>query len=192
MHAPAQRRRDGEALHDNGVQRLAAEIQEAVGEAQVLGVVGLAEHGDGKLLGFRQHLDLGGVELDLTRRQLGVGRALGALAHLAVDADDPLGAHGLGGLEGGAVGIGHDLRQAVMVAKIDEQHAAVVAHAVDPARKARRLADIARAQGPACARPIFMRVSRRPFLPLPSCRCLLCPRNKNAEKRMLPGQSQGR
>ena len=71
-HAPADGGDDGEPLHDVGVQRLAAQIQEAVREAQVLRIVGLAEHRDGQLLGRRQHLDLGGEHLDLARRQLGV------------------------------------------------------------------------------------------------------------------------
>ncbi len=115
------------------MQRLAAQVEEAVGEAQVLRVVGLAEHRDGQLLGLRQHLDLGGVDLDLAGRQLGVDGAGGPVADLAVDADHPLRADLLGRLEGGAVGVGDDLGQAVVVAQVDEQHAAVVAHAVHPA-----------------------------------------------------------
>ena len=103
------------------MQRLAAEIEEAVGEAQVLRIVRLAEHRNGQLLGRRQHLDLGREQLDLARRQLGVDRALGPRAHVAVDPDHPLRAHGLGRLERGAIGIGDDLRQAVVVAKVDEQ-----------------------------------------------------------------------
>ncbi len=152
-HAPADRGDDLVAEHDVPVQRLAAQIQEAIGEAQVLRVVGLAEHGDGQLLGLGQHLDAGGDDLDLARRQLGVHRGLAvdhrARAHAAVDLDHPLGAHRLCRLEGWAVGIGDDLGEAVVVAQVDEQQAAVVAHAVHPARQPHRLADVARAQASA-------------------------------------------
>ena len=48
----------------------------------------------------------------------------------------------LGGLEGRRIRIGDDLGQAVMVAQVDEQQAAMVAHAVHPARQADGLADI--------------------------------------------------
>ena len=135
-HALADRRGDGQALHDVLVQRLAPQIEEAVLQPQVFRVVRLAEHRHGQLLGRRQHLDLGGEKLDLARRQLLVHRAVGARAHLAVDADHPFGAHALRRLEGGAVGIGDDLRDAVVIAQVDEQQAAVVAHAMHPAREA--------------------------------------------------------
>ena len=79
-------------------------------------------------------------------RHVGIFGARGALAHLAVDAHDPFGAQLLGDLERRAVRVGHDLRQAVMVAQIDEQHAAVVADAVAPARQPHVLADVAVAQ----------------------------------------------
>jgi hypothetical protein len=41
----------------------------------------------------------------------------------------------LGDLEGGRIRVGDDLGHAVMVAQVDEQHAAMVAHAVHPARE---------------------------------------------------------
>jgi hypothetical protein len=58
-----------------------------------------------------------------------------AFLDLTVDADHPFAAHGLGDLEGGRIRIGDDLGQAVMIAQVDEQHAAMVAHAVHPARE---------------------------------------------------------
>ncbi len=160
VHAPADGAGDLQPLHDDAVQRLAPQIQEAVGEAQVFRVVRLAEHRHGQLLGRRQHLDLGGNHLDLARRELGVHRRLSVddrpVAHGAVDADHPLRAHRLGRLEGRAVGVGHDLGQAVVVAQVDEQQAAVVAHAVHPARQAHVLADIGFAQRPAGVRAVAM------------------------------------
>ena len=44
--------------------------------------------------------------------------------------------------EGRAVAVGQNLRDPVMVAKVDEQHAAMVAHAMHPARQADRLSDV--------------------------------------------------
>src|SRR5262249_4402478 len=63
--------------------------------------------------------------------------------HLAVDAHDPFGAQLLGLLEGRTVGIGDALRDAVMVAQVDEQEPAMIADAVAPAGQPRLLPDIA-------------------------------------------------
>ena len=57
------------------------QIEEAVLQAQVFGIVGLAEHRNRQLLRLRQHLDLGGEQLDFARRQLLVHCAFGALAN---------------------------------------------------------------------------------------------------------------
>ncbi len=119
-HARADRGRDREPLHDVLVQGLAPQIEKAVLQAQIFRVVGLAEHRDRQLLCRREHLDLGREQLDLAGRELGVDSALGARAHAAVDADYPLRAHRLRRLERRAVGIGHDLRDAVVVAQVDE------------------------------------------------------------------------
>src|SRR6185369_1161237 len=83
----------------------------------------------------------------------GAGRAQ---AHLAVDADDPLGPQLLGILEGGRIGVNHALRQAVMVAQVDEQHAAMVADAVAPARQPDGLANMALAERAAGMGPVTM------------------------------------
>ncbi len=63
-------------------------------------------------------------------------------------------------LEGGAVGVGDDLGQAVVVAQVDEQHAAMVADAVHPARKARNAADIGAAQAAAGGGAITVQAGR--------------------------------
>ena len=70
-----------------------------------------------------------------------------ARLHRAVDADHPFGAHPLGRAEGRRVGVGDALGQAVVVAQVDEQQAAVVAHPMDPAGKAHGLADIGGLEG---------------------------------------------
>ncbi len=78
-------------------------------------------------------------------RLLGVDRLGRAGLHLAIDADHPLRAHRFGQLERRGIGVDHQLRHAVVVAQIDEQQAAVVAHAVHPARKPHIIAHVPRA-----------------------------------------------
>ena len=124
------------------MQRLAAEIEEAVFEPRVLRIVGLAEDRQRQLRRLRKHLDLARENFDLAGRQVRVHRLGRAVADRAVDADAPFGAHALGGLEGRRIRIGDDLRQAVMVAEVDEEQPAVIAHAVHPARQADVGADI--------------------------------------------------
>ena len=66
----------------------------------------------------------------------------GRRAHLAGHPQHVLVAHAVGGREGlGAVGIAHHLHQALAVAQVDEDHAAVVAAAVHPAAERDGLAD---------------------------------------------------
>ena len=136
------------ALHDVGVQRLAAQIEEAVFEAQIFGVVGLAEHRQRQFGGLRQHLDAAGENLDLAGGEIGVEGIGGAVADLAVDADHPFGPHLFSRGEGGAIGIGDDLGDAVMIAQVDEQQAAMVPHPMHPARQAGAGADLRRGSGP--------------------------------------------
>ena len=80
-----------DAAHDVVVQRVPAQIQEAVLQAQVFRVVRFAKDGYRQLLGGRKNFDLGREELHLTGWQLGIDGALGTLADLAVDTNDPLG-----------------------------------------------------------------------------------------------------
>ena len=63
------------------------------------------------------------------------------------DADDALQAHRLGGGERRRVGREHALRDAVVIAQVDEEQLAVVALAMHPAGKPDGLPDVLRAQG---------------------------------------------
>ena len=156
LHAGTQRVDHLAAQHDVGVQLLAAQIEEAVFEPGLFRILLLAEHRHRQFGGGAEHLDLVDIDLDLAGRQfrvLGAGRAL---ARLAVDAHHPFRAQRLGQLERLAVRVGHHLGQPIMVAQIDEQHPAVVADAVAPARQANRFADITLAQGAAGVGAIAM------------------------------------
>ncbi len=135
---------------------LAAQIEEAILEPNLLGIVLLAEHRHRQLGGRPEHLDFADIDFDQAGRQLGVLRAGRAHPHLAVDAHHPFGAEFLDVLEGRAVRVGHHLGQAIMVAQIDEQHAAMVANAVAPAGKPHVLADVALAKRAAGVSPIAM------------------------------------
>ena len=146
VHAIADRARDRQPLHDDGVQRLAPQIEEAIGQADVFGVVGLTEHRQRQLLGFRQHLDLGGEQLHVARRQVGIHCAVGPVAHFTIDPDDPFRAHPLSRPKRRAVGIGDNLSDAVVIPHVDEQQPAVVAHPVHPARNAHGRARVSLAQ----------------------------------------------
>ena len=141
-HAVAQRPDDRLPLHDVGMQALAAKIEEAVFEARLLRIVGLAEHRQRQLLGLGQDLDRPHPDLDLSRRQMRVDRLGRARHHLAVDAHHPFRLQPLGVGEGRRFRVHHALGNAVMVAEIDEQKAAMVAHAVDPAREPDGRSDI--------------------------------------------------
>src|SRR5262249_47463969 len=86
------------------------------------------------------------VDLDLAGRQVRVDGALRARAHLAVEAHHPLGMQLLGCFERRRIRVHHHLGDAVVVAQVDEQHAAMVADAMAPAREANLPADVARAK----------------------------------------------
>ena len=135
------------AQHDILVQLLAAQIEKAIAQPHVLGIVLLAEDRQRQFGGGAQNLDLGHIDFDQARRHVGIFRAGRALAHLAVDPDDPFRAKLLGLREGGRIGIDHALGHAVMIAQIDEQHAAMIANAMAPAGKTDSFAGVRLAQG---------------------------------------------
>ena len=146
-HAVAHLGDDPGALDDVPVQRFAPEVEKAVLQADVFGIFGFAEDRQRQLLGHRQDLDLAGKNLDLAGRQVGVDRLGGSRLDRTVDAHDPLAAQGLGGLEGRGIRIGDNLGHAIVVAQVDEEQAAMVADAMDPAGQADIGSDIGLPEG---------------------------------------------
>ncbi len=142
-HPAAQARDDPVAQHDVLVNPLAPKVDEAVLEADILWVFLLARDGQRQFLGRRLNCGGLGKDLDIAGRQVGVARFLRTCLHHAVDGDDALGLQRIQQGERLAVLVRHDLRDAVMVAQVDEQDTAMVALAVDPAGQANGLADIA-------------------------------------------------
>ena len=141
---------DRAAGHDVLVQFLATKVEETVLKPYIFRIFLLAEHRQRQLGGRPQDLDLADVDLDHAGRQFRIVGTIGAAAHLAVDPDDPFRAELFDFLERRRIRVGHALRDAVMVAQVDEQDAAMVANAMDPAREANDLADIALPERAAC------------------------------------------
>ena len=133
-HVRAQRHA---ALH-----RLAPQVEVAVAQPRLLRILLVAEHDQRQFVRLAQHLDGADEHLDLAGADLGVDQLGVALLDLAVDPHAPFAAQRLHDAEDRAVGIAHDLGDAVVVAQIDEQHAAMVAHAVHPSGEADGLAHI--------------------------------------------------
>src|SRR6516165_3841371 len=88
--------------------------------------------------------------------------ALRAAAHPALLPHHPFRAQCLGIAERRRIRISDTLRQAIMVAQVDEQHATMVANAVTPAGQANRLADVALAERAAGMGPVTMHGCLKP------------------------------
>ncbi len=99
---------------------IATQIEEAIFEPDVLGIILLAEHRHRQFGGGPKDFDLVDVDFDLPGRQIRILGASRPPAHLAVDTHHPFRTQRLGELERLAVGVGDNLRKAVVVAQIDE------------------------------------------------------------------------
>ena len=92
-----------------------------------------------------QHLDAAGEHFNLARRHVRIHGAFSASAHFARDFQHELAAEMLGNVEflfGNAIGVDHDLRVALAVAKVHENQAAVVAVVPHPASEGDLRVDI--------------------------------------------------
>ena len=125
----------------------AAQIEIAILEPQILVGQILAAGLQRRSQALVEHFEPIGPDLDLAGRQLGVDAFLpGRRATRPVDADHEFAAQraGQSRLAGPHSGPNDDLGLAVAVAQIDEQGAAMIAVAVDPAAEGDRLADVRR------------------------------------------------
>ena len=136
------------------MQLLPAQIEETVFEPCFLRIFDIAKDRQRQVRGLPQHLYGRDHQLDFARREIGVERAFGALANLALDRNHPLAAQRLGDLERRACRIDDDLGKPVMIAQIDEQQPAMVANAVAPARETYCCVNIIRPQRSAGVRAI--------------------------------------
>ena len=109
---------------------------------EILSQLLLARDRHRQFFGCTQHLDAGCVNLNLAGGDLGVDKACVARLHPPVDPHHPFGAHLFNLGKGRAVAVGQHLGDAIVIAQIDEQHPAVIAHPMHPARQADLIADI--------------------------------------------------
>ena len=135
------------ASDDIGVQRLAPQVEEAVLQADVLRIFLLARHRHRQFRCRRQNSGAPRKDLDRAGRQIGVHRASRTRLDQTVDGDDAFYPRALQHRQGRRIAVRDYLGDAVMVAQIDEQHAAMIALAVHPARQADRRALISGAEG---------------------------------------------
>ena len=125
---------------------VATKIKEAIFKPYLFRIILLAKNWHRQFGGGTQHLDFVDVDFHLPRRHFRIFGPAGTFADLAVDPHDPFRAQRFGELERLAVGIGHYLREPVMVPQIDEQNPAMIANAMAPAGQANGLANIALAK----------------------------------------------
>ena len=140
---------------------LPAQVQESVLQAQGLGGGILLCDLEGNDLRLAKDLHLLGDDLDLAGRQLGVDRVWKPPDDLSGEPDDGLDAPVLEGSIELALWVDHHLGEPVAVAQIDENDPAMVAHAVDPARKADLDPDVLFTQLPAVVCPISVFLHHR-------------------------------
>src|SRR5213594_4463685 len=152
-HPAPHRRDDAASQQDVPVELLAPQIEEAVAQARLLGKLGVGVDLERQGIRRRLHDQLGDRELDLAGRQLRVDRGGRARNDLARHGDHALEAQRLGDLEQRARAVEHALRDPVVVPEIEEQQAAVVALAVNPAREPNRGAGVLTPQLAAGVRP---------------------------------------
>ncbi len=124
------------------MQAVAAQVEEAVFQADILGIFLFARNRHRQLDRRRLHRDLARTHFDLARRQVGVDRLRRARDDVAGHRHDAFGAQAVEDREGRIARVRDDLGQAIMVAQIDEQQPAMVALAMHPAREADILADM--------------------------------------------------
>jgi len=128
--------------HHIGVHRLAAQIEETIAQADILGIFLLAEHRHRQFFGRALHVDRFGDQFDLAGGEILVYRFVIASDDLAGDRDHRFHPRAVEHPERLAARLADNLGQAEMVAQVDKQQIAVIALAMDPAGQANGFADI--------------------------------------------------
>ena len=134
------------AEHDVPVQFVAAQIEETVFQAHRLGRAVVLRDQKRDHFGVAENLHVGRLDLNLAGRELRIDRAFGTGDHFAVETHHRLHPPAFQRLIEGAFRIDHHLRDAVVVAQVDEDHAAVVADAVNPPGEADGLPNVCLAE----------------------------------------------
>ncbi len=131
------------------MQGLATQIQIAVAEANVLGIVRLAKDRQRQLRSFGQQDDLTDANFDLPGRQLRIDRLRLPGDHATVYSHNTFRAQSIEQMKPHIAWMNHELGESVVISQIHEQKPAVVAFAVYPPRQPDRLALVREPQGAA-------------------------------------------
>ncbi|MPM54987.1 hypothetical protein SDC9_101770 [bioreactor metagenome] len=142
-HVAAHRGDDFGAQHDILVQAFAAQIEEAVFQPQRLRRSVILRHLKRQHFAVAENFHRFGRDFDFTGRQLGVDGFRSARHHLAGEGEHGFNPPAVERLIKILLRVDHHLGDAVVVAQIDENHAAVVAYAVHPAGNPDRFSDFA-------------------------------------------------
>ena len=136
LHPPADARDDFGAQQDVLLHQFAAQVEEAVAQPGLLGVVALGVDLERQEIGRRLEHEIIGDQLDFPGRQLGIDRLGAARDHMAGDGEHALQPGALGEREEAVLGLEHDLGDAEVIAQVDEQQLAMIALPMHPARQA--------------------------------------------------------
>ena len=131
------------------MQVVTAEVEETVFEPHRLRRLVVPGDLERNHVGFAENLHIGCPDLDFTGGQFRVDRLGRAGDDPAVETDDGFDPPAVQSLIERALRIDDDLRDAVVVAQVDENDAAVVADAVNPPRDPDLFADLGLAKLPA-------------------------------------------
>ena len=136
----------------------APKVEEPVSQSSLLRILLIAEHGERQFVGWSQNFQIANEHFDFACGELRVDKLFVAHADIAVDANDMLRAHAFHRREQRAFRVGQHLREPEVVAKVDEQHSAVVADPMNPTREPYGFAYVARAQLAAVVRSVWVHV----------------------------------
>ena len=140
---PAAHRGDNIGAHFHVLlQLLPAQIEIAVLQSCLFGIFLLAKHHQGQLLRSAQNLQVADEHLNLSGWNFGVHQFRVAGFDRAINPNAPFATQFFHLFEHRAVRVTKHLCHPIMIAQIDEEQTAMVAHAMHPSRKANGLANI--------------------------------------------------
>ena len=124
------------------MQLLATQIEEAVAQPHVFWIILLAEHGHRQFGGGSENLDSGDIDFDQAGRHFGIFGARRGVSAPRRRSARPIPNEAFRLVESRRIRIDHALGHAIVIAQIDEQHAAMIANAMAPAGKTNRFAGL--------------------------------------------------
>lgn len=124
------------------MEGFASQVQVAMRQAHVFRIIGLTEYRQRQFSGRRLDFHLTGDDLDRSSVEIVVHQRRVASNHLALNGENALGSKTLNRFESWRAGIENDLRQAVVVSKINEDDATMIAPTVQPAGQFDSFADM--------------------------------------------------